>query len=51
MCKVCHYLSPVLEHVVRQVQLYDVGAESCDLHLVPSPGDPTAVQHQYPGQV
>ena len=42
---------PVLQLVVRQVQLYDMCAESSDLSLVSGPVDPTAGQHQNAGQV
>lgn len=42
---------PVLQLVMRQVQLHDMGAEGGDLSLVSSPADPTAIQHQHTGQV
>ncbi|TNN27911.1 hypothetical protein EYF80_061942 [Liparis tanakae] len=49
--KVCLNLSPVLQQVVRQVQLQDVGAERRDLGPVPGAAQPTAAQHQDGGHV
>lgn len=42
---------PVLQLVMRQVQLDDMGTEGSNLSLVSRPADPTAVQHQHTGQV
>lgn len=44
-------LVPVLQLVVRQIQLHDVGTEGSDLSLLTSPADPTAAQHQHTGDV
>lgn len=42
---------PVLQLVMRQVQLHDMGTEGRDLSLLSSPADPTAAQHQHTGDV
>lgn len=45
------HLMPVLQFVMGQVQLHNVGTEGSNFSLVSCPADSTAVQHQDTGQV
>lgn len=49
--KRCRDLVPVLQLVMRQIKLHDVGTEGSNLSLLSSPADPTAAQHQHAGDV
>lgn len=45
------HLTPILQIVVRQIQLHYMGTEGGNLTLVSCPTNPTATQHQHTGQV
>lgn len=45
------HLTPVLQIVVGQIQLHNMGTEGSNLTLVSGPADPTATQHKHAGQV